>query len=54
MTGLALAAICSATAAQNYPARTVRMVVGYPPGGAEPVGMPPEEIGKVLHREIEK
>lgn len=33
MAGLALAAICGATAAQNYPAKTVRMVVGYPPGG---------------------
>jgi tripartite-type tricarboxylate transporter receptor subunit TctC len=33
MAGLALAAFCGAAAAQNYPAKTVRMVVGYPPGG---------------------
>lgn len=31
--GLALAAFCGAAAAQTYPAKTVRMVVGYPPGG---------------------
>jgi len=31
--GLVLAAFCGAAAAQNYPAKTVRMVVGYPPGG---------------------
>ena len=31
--GLALAAICSAAAAQTYPTKTVRMIVGYPPGG---------------------
>jgi tripartite-type tricarboxylate transporter receptor subunit TctC len=31
--GLALAALCSAAAAQTYPTKTVRMVVGYPPGG---------------------
>jgi tripartite-type tricarboxylate transporter receptor subunit TctC len=31
--GLALATFCSAAAAQTYPAKTVRMVVGYPPGG---------------------
>jgi tripartite-type tricarboxylate transporter receptor subunit TctC len=28
-----LAALCGTAAAQNYPAKTVRMVVGYPPGG---------------------
>ena len=33
MAGLVLAAFCGAAAAQNYPAKTVRMVVGYPPGG---------------------
>jgi len=33
LAGLALAVLCSAAAAQNYPAKTVRMVVGYPPGG---------------------
>jgi tripartite-type tricarboxylate transporter receptor subunit TctC len=31
--GFTLAAFCSAAAAQTYPAKTVRMVVGYPPGG---------------------
>jgi tripartite-type tricarboxylate transporter receptor subunit TctC len=31
--GLVLAILCCAAAAQNYPAKTVRMVVGYPPGG---------------------
>jgi tripartite-type tricarboxylate transporter receptor subunit TctC len=29
----ALAALCGAAAAQNYPVKPVRMVVGYPPGG---------------------
>ena len=33
MAGLVLASFCGAAAAQNYPAKTVRMVVGYPPGG---------------------
>jgi tripartite-type tricarboxylate transporter receptor subunit TctC len=33
MAGLVLAAFCGAAAAQSYPAKTVRMVVGYPPGG---------------------
>jgi tripartite-type tricarboxylate transporter receptor subunit TctC len=31
--GLTVAALCSAAAAQTYPTKTVRMVVGYPPGG---------------------
>lgn len=31
--GLTFAAFCAAAAAQNYPSKTVRMVVGYPPGG---------------------
>jgi tripartite-type tricarboxylate transporter receptor subunit TctC len=31
--GLALAAVCSTAAAQTYPTKTVRMIVGYPPGG---------------------
>ena len=31
--GLALAALCSTAMAQTYPTKTVRMVVGYPPGG---------------------
>jgi len=31
--GFTLAACCGAAAAQTYPAKTVRMVVGYPPGG---------------------
>ena len=30
---LALTVFCSVAAAQTYPAKTVRMVVGYPPGG---------------------
>ena len=33
LAGLVLAALCGTAAAQNYPAKTVRMVVGYPPGG---------------------
>jgi tripartite-type tricarboxylate transporter receptor subunit TctC len=33
LAGLVLAALCATAAAQNYPAKTVRMVVGYPPGG---------------------
>lgn len=33
LAGLVLAILCGTTAAQNYPAKTVRMVVGYPPGG---------------------
>jgi len=31
--GLTVAALCSAAAAQTYPTKTVRMIVGYPPGG---------------------
>ena len=31
--GLTLAALCSVAVAQTYPTKTVRMVVGYPPGG---------------------
>ena len=31
--GLTLAACCAAASAQNYPTKTVRMIVGYPPGG---------------------
>ncbi len=31
--GLALAAFCGAAIAQTFPTKTVRMVVGYPPGG---------------------
>lgn len=31
--GLTLSAVCGIVAAQTYPAKTVRMVVGYPPGG---------------------
>lgn len=31
--GLVLATLCGATAAQNYPTKTIRMIVGYPPGG---------------------
>lgn len=31
--GLALAALCGTAAAQTYPSKTVRMIVGYPPGG---------------------
>ncbi len=33
LAGTILAACCGLAAAQNYPAKTVRMVVGYPPGG---------------------
>jgi tripartite-type tricarboxylate transporter receptor subunit TctC len=31
--GLTFAACCAAASAQNYPTKTVRMIVGYPPGG---------------------
>lgn len=31
--GLVLAALCAAAVAQTYPAKAVRIVVGYPPGG---------------------
>ena len=31
--GLALSVVCGIAGAQNYPAKTVRMIVGYPPGG---------------------
>lgn len=31
--GIVLAALCSAAAAQHYPAKAVRIIVGYPPGG---------------------
>lgn len=33
LTVLALAALCGTAVAQTYPAKTVRMIVGYPPGG---------------------
>lgn len=33
LTALVLSAVCGIAAAQSYPAKTVRMIVGYPPGG---------------------
>jgi tripartite-type tricarboxylate transporter receptor subunit TctC len=43
---LALAAFCSTAAAQNYPAKTVRMVVGYPPGG------PTDLIARIVSQKL--
>ena len=44
--GLALAAFCSAAAAQTYPVKTVRMVVGYPPGG------PTDLIARIVSQKL--
>jgi tripartite-type tricarboxylate transporter receptor subunit TctC len=44
--GLALAALCGAATAQNYPAKTVRMVVGYPPGG------PTDLIARIVSQKL--
>ena len=42
-------------AARGGDAPAVVQVIGsLAAGGAEPVGMPPDEFGKALHREIEK
>lgn len=46
LTGLALAAICGLATAQTYPAKTVRMVVGYPPGG------PTDLIARIVSQKL--
>ncbi len=46
ITGLALAALCGTAAAQNYPGKTVRMVVGYPPGG------PTDVIARIVSQKL--
>lgn len=43
---LALAAFCGAATAQNYPAKPVRMVVGYPPGG------PTDLIARIVSQKL--
>jgi hypothetical protein len=44
--GLVLAALCASAAAQNYPGKTVRMVVGYPPGG------PTDVIARIVSQKL--
>jgi tripartite-type tricarboxylate transporter receptor subunit TctC len=44
--GLALAAFCGAATAQTYPNKTVRMVVGYPPGG------PTDLIARIVSQKL--
>lgn len=44
--GLTLAAFCGVATAQNYPAKTVRMVVGYPPGG------PTDLIARIVSQKL--
>lgn len=46
ITGLALTVLCGAAMAQNYPAKTVRMVVGYPPGG------PTDLIARIVSQKL--
>lgn len=43
---LALAAFCGFATAQTYPAKTVRMVVGYPPGG------PTDLIARIVSQKL--
>lgn len=40
--------LCSITFAQNYPTKPVRMVIGYPPGGASDI------VGRVLAGKIQE
>ena len=44
--GVVLAALCASAAAQNYPGKTVRMVVGYPPGG------PTDVIARIVSQKL--
>jgi tripartite-type tricarboxylate transporter receptor subunit TctC len=44
--GLVLAALCASAGAQNYPGKTVRMVVGYPPGG------PTDVIARIVSQKL--
>lgn len=44
--GLVLATLCGTVTAQTYPAKTVRMVVGYPPGG------PTDLIARIVSQKL--
>jgi tripartite-type tricarboxylate transporter receptor subunit TctC len=51
---LALAAFCSAAAAQTYPAKAIRMVVPWPPGGTNDIlgRALAEPLGRVLGQQV--